>query len=146
MTQFENLYISSHGEARNIKLVQQVNLIQRVQLGTPHQEVVTSLPHNHVTLTNLLYLQLQRLLLSNLCSKNNLIKSIEHFSIGQDFPNSIKRWGESLHWGVDQKFCWGKFFSLDGGGEDCTRNTFNLLRLSRLFNAQINIPYILNIS
>ena len=53
--QFENLYISSHGEARNIKLGQQVNLIQRVQLGTPHQEVVTSLPHNHVTLSNLLY-------------------------------------------------------------------------------------------
>ena len=54
--QFENLYISSHGKVGNIKLVQQVNLIQRVQLGTPHQEVVTLLPHNHVTLTNLLYL------------------------------------------------------------------------------------------
>ena len=37
------------GEARNIKLGQQVNLIQRVQLNTPHQEVVISLPHNHVT-------------------------------------------------------------------------------------------------
>ena len=54
--QFENLYIYSHGEARNIKLGQQVNLIQRVQLGASHEEVVTSLPHNDVTLTNLLYL------------------------------------------------------------------------------------------
>ena len=133
MTQFENLYISSHGEARNIKLVQQVNLIQRVQLGTPHQEVVTSLPHNHVTLTNLLYLQLQRLLLSNLCSKNNLIKSIEHFSIGQDFPNSIKRWGESLHWGVDQKFCWGKFFSLDGGGGGLHKKYFQSFEAFKAF-------------
>ena len=38
--QFANLYISSHGEARNIKLGQQVNFIQWVQVGTPHQEVV----------------------------------------------------------------------------------------------------------
>ena len=52
--QFENLYISSHGEAtRNIKFGQQVNLILRVLLGTLLQELVTSLPHNHVTLTNL---------------------------------------------------------------------------------------------
>ena len=36
--------ISSHGEAANIKFGQQVNLIQRV---------VTSLPQNHMTLTNL---------------------------------------------------------------------------------------------
>ena len=44
----------SHGEARNIKFGQQVNLIQMVALGTPPQRVVTSLPHNHhVTLTNL---------------------------------------------------------------------------------------------
>ena len=51
--QFENLYISSHGEARNIKFGQQVNLIQRVQLGTPPQEVVMALAHYHVALTNL---------------------------------------------------------------------------------------------
>ena len=46
--QFENLYISSHGEARNIKFGQQVNIIERVTLGTPSQEVVMSLAHNHV--------------------------------------------------------------------------------------------------
>ena len=46
--QFENLYITSHGEARNIKFGEQVNLIQKVLLGTPPQEVVTPLPHNHV--------------------------------------------------------------------------------------------------
>ena len=44
--QFENLYISSHGEARNTKFgQQQVNLIQRVLLGTPTQKgtyVITS--------------------------------------------------------------------------------------------------------
>ena len=32
-SQFENLYISSHGETRNIKFGYQVNLIQSVQLG-----------------------------------------------------------------------------------------------------------------
>ena len=41
-SQFENLYISSNGKARNIKLGYQVNLIQRVQLGPLPQEVVTS--------------------------------------------------------------------------------------------------------
>ena len=51
--QFENLYISSYGEARNITFWQQVNLIQRVSLGTCPQELVTSLPHNYVTLTNI---------------------------------------------------------------------------------------------
>ena len=51
--EFENPYISSHGEVRNIKLGQQVNPIQRVPLGTPLKEVLTSLPHNLVTLTNL---------------------------------------------------------------------------------------------
>ena len=40
--QFENLYISSHGYARSIKSGWQVNLIQRVPLGT--------LPHNTLTL------------------------------------------------------------------------------------------------
>ena len=51
--QFGNLYISSHGEARNIKFVQHVNPIQKVSLGTRPQELVMSLPHNHTTLTNL---------------------------------------------------------------------------------------------
>ena len=41
--------MTSHGETRNIKFGQQVNLIQRVPLGTPPQEVVMSLPHNPVT-------------------------------------------------------------------------------------------------
>ena len=47
------IYISSHGEARNIKFGQLVNLIQRVPLATLSWEVVMSLPHNHATLTNL---------------------------------------------------------------------------------------------
>ena len=51
--QFKNLYISNHGEARDIRFGQQVNLIQGLPLGTPTQEVVTSLLQNHVTLTNL---------------------------------------------------------------------------------------------
>ena len=51
--QFENLYISSHRKTTNIQFGLPVNLIQRVPLGTPHQEVVTSLPHSHLTLTNL---------------------------------------------------------------------------------------------
>ena len=50
------IYISAvMGEARNIKIGQQVNLIQRVPQVTPHQEVMTSLPHNHATLTNLFF-------------------------------------------------------------------------------------------
>ena len=52
--QFENLHISSHEEARNIKFgwQEQVNLVLRISMGTPTQEEVTSLLHNHVTLTN----------------------------------------------------------------------------------------------
>ena len=48
-----SLEISSHGEARNIKFGQQVNLIHRVPFGTLLQEVVTYLPHNQMTLTNI---------------------------------------------------------------------------------------------
>ena len=51
--QNENLYISSHGEARNIKFGHQVKLIPRVKLGPLPQEVVTSLLHNNVTLTSI---------------------------------------------------------------------------------------------
>ena len=47
------IYVSGYGEARNIKFGHQINLIQRVQLGPLPQEVVTSLPDNNVTLTNL---------------------------------------------------------------------------------------------
>ena len=44
------IYISPiYGEARNIKFGQQVNIIERVPLGTPPQVVVMSLAHNHVT-------------------------------------------------------------------------------------------------
>ena len=51
--QFENPDVSSHGKARNIKFRHQVNFIQRVQLSPLPKEVVTSLPQNHMTLTNL---------------------------------------------------------------------------------------------
>ena len=53
ITKTTSLKISSHGEARNIKFGEQVNLIQRAPMGTLPQEVVTSLPSNHMTLTNL---------------------------------------------------------------------------------------------
>ena len=53
VSKITSLKISSQGEVRNIKFGQQVNLIQRVSLGTLPQEVVISQPHNHVTLTNL---------------------------------------------------------------------------------------------
>ena len=36
--------------ARNITFGQQVNLVQRVPLGTSPQEALTLLPHNHMTL------------------------------------------------------------------------------------------------
>ena len=49
-----NLYISSHQEFRNIKFGKQVNFIQRVLFGTLPKEVLTSLSHIHVILTNLL--------------------------------------------------------------------------------------------
>ena len=44
---FENLHISCHWEARNIRFEQKVNVIQRVLLGTL-PKVVTSLRHNNV--------------------------------------------------------------------------------------------------
>ena len=47
--QFENLYISSHREARNIKFGHQINIIKRVPLGTSPQAVVMSLAQNHLT-------------------------------------------------------------------------------------------------
>ena len=70
------IYVSSHGEARNIKFGHQVNLIQRVQLGPLSQEIVTSLPHHHVTLTNLLSAVTEGLLLSNLGCKNNSLTEV----------------------------------------------------------------------
>ena len=58
------------GEASNVKLLQQVNLIESVPLGTPHQEAVT-LPHNNVTLKNLIFSSYRELLLPNLGSKKS---------------------------------------------------------------------------
>ena len=55
------IYISCHGEARIIKFGQQVNLIQKVALGTLLQELMTPLPH--VTSINLF--------ISNYGSKSN---------------------------------------------------------------------------
>ena len=46
--QFGNLCISCHGDARNIKSGQQVNIIERVPLVTP-RVIVMSLVHNHMT-------------------------------------------------------------------------------------------------
>ena len=46
---FENQYISTQGEARNIKFGQQVNIIERISFGTPPQEVVMLLAYNHMT-------------------------------------------------------------------------------------------------
>ena len=45
----ENLYITTQVEARNIKFGQQVNIIEKVLLSTPLQEVLMSLAYNHVT-------------------------------------------------------------------------------------------------
>ena len=53
MTSLKILCISRHGEARNIKFGQQADLVQRVPLGALPQDLVMSLPHNHLTLTNL---------------------------------------------------------------------------------------------
>ena len=73
--QFENLYISSYGKARNIKFGQQVNIIERVPLGTPPQEVMMSLAHNH--LTNLFVSSWRGLLLSNLGNKSNFVIEVD---------------------------------------------------------------------
>ena len=40
---------SSHGGARNIKYGQQVNIIERLPLGSPPQVEVMTLAYNHVT-------------------------------------------------------------------------------------------------
>ena len=63
-------HTSIHGEPRNIKSGQQLNLIQRFLLGTPPQEVPTSLP-KILTVT----------LLSNSGSKNNSLIEVHraHF-------------------------------------------------------------------
>ena len=44
-----SLYISSHGEARNIKFGHLINITERVPLGTLPQAVVMSSAHNHLT-------------------------------------------------------------------------------------------------
>ena len=45
------IYISGQGEARNIKFGHQINIIERVPLGTPPQMVLMSLAHNHLTIS-----------------------------------------------------------------------------------------------
>ena len=70
--QFENLYISSYREARNITFGLHLKLIQRVLLSTLSQEVLILLPHNHVTFS----LVTEGLILSNLGSKNNYLIKI----------------------------------------------------------------------
>ena len=48
--QYEDLFISNHGEARNNKFKKLINLIQRVPLVIPPKDVVKSLPGNHMIL------------------------------------------------------------------------------------------------
>ena len=43
------IYISGHRKARNVKFGQQVNIIEKVPLGTPPQEVMMLLAHNYIT-------------------------------------------------------------------------------------------------
>ena len=64
------IYISpSIRKLETLKFRQQLKLIQKVSLGTPLQEVVTSLPHKYVTL-------------ANVGGKNNfLIETNRNFSI-----------------------------------------------------------------
>ena len=45
MTSLKSIYLQSQ---RNIKFQQQVNIIERVPLGTPPQAVVMTLAHNHM--------------------------------------------------------------------------------------------------
>ena len=73
--QFENLYTSSHGEARNINFGQWVNIIEMAPLGTPPQAVVILLAHNHVT--DLFHSVTKGLLSSNLGSKSNSVIEVD---------------------------------------------------------------------
>ena len=83
ITSLKIYIISSHGEARNIKFGQQVNLIQRVPLGTPPQEVLMSLPDNHKTLANL-FIYTGAAVIKNLgCKNNSLI----------DVHRALLQWG-----------------------------------------------------
>ena len=43
------MYIFRHREARNIKFGHQINIIERVPLGTLPQAVLMLLAHNHLT-------------------------------------------------------------------------------------------------
>ena len=69
--QFENLYISSYGETRNIKFGHQVNPIQRIQLSPLPREVVTTLLIIMWLWQISLSLVAEGLLLLNMGSKNN---------------------------------------------------------------------------
>ena len=67
--------MSSHREARNITFRQQVNITERVPLGTLPLEVVMSLAHNHVQIS--LSLVTKGLLLSSLGSKSNSMIEVQ---------------------------------------------------------------------
>ena len=128
---FENLYIPNHREARNIKFGQQVNLIQRVPLGTPPQEVATSLPYNHVT---------EELLLSHLGSKNSSLKEIHmtllHLEVVTSLPLITRRLKSSsascFKYFVIVKF--SKFCRKD----KCSRGSWAACRLLYLYMKQGN--------
>ena len=123
--------ISSHGKARNIKFGQQVNLIQRVPLGTPPQEVATSLPYNHVT---------EELLLSHLGSKNSSLKEIHmtllHLEVVTSLPLITRRLKSSsascFKYFVIVKF--SKFCRKD----KCFRGSWAACRLLYLYMKQGN--------
>ena len=65
----------SHGESRSIKFGQQVNITERVPLGTPPQAIVMSFAHNDVT--NLFISSYRGVLLSNLGSKSNYVIDVD---------------------------------------------------------------------
>ena len=54
MTSLKFCMSPSIKKLETLKFVQEVNLIQKVSLGTLPREVVTSLSHKYVTLANLL--------------------------------------------------------------------------------------------
>ena len=70
-----------HGEARNIKFGQEVNLIQRDLFGTLSLEVLTSLPHIGMTLKSI-FISCQRSYCYQIWAvKTTWQKSIGHVSI-----------------------------------------------------------------
>ena len=85
------------GEARNIKLGQQVNVNQRLLLSSPSQKVVsyitTSQPHDSDKFFSLVT---EGLLLSDLCSKNNSLIEV-HRALPIGVSNVIAFWSRDRH-------------------------------------------------